>query len=237
MRLYSPRSWLVGRRQERLQLAGVEDARTVSLSRDLAKEVAPEPRGDHHHRPRGAGRAQPERPHQQQGSRNRAQGVESTAWPVVVKTASVLHCHARNLLRCHSRLTDGVLATSAGSSQARRYRGHRRPPADITAFRPSQPGPGKLLFRLPIASRTQLAVDLAGSRASAGVAATAETNFDDSRSGSGFATKRFATAADPPPSSPAPTLCSSRATCCVWLSGPRRMEHSPISACPSLESW
>ena len=70
------------------------------------------------------------------------------------------------------------------------------PPADITAFKPGQPGANELLLRVPIARRTRLAVDLAGSQGSAGVAATAETDFDIRRNGASFATMRFAAAAD-----------------------------------------
>ena len=70
------------------------------------------------------------------------------------------------------------------------------PPADITAFKPGQPGAGELVLRVPIARRTRLTVDLAGSRGSAGTAATAETDFDLRRNGTSFATMRFAAAAD-----------------------------------------
>ena len=51
-------------------------------------------------------------------------------------------------------------------------------------------------MRLPIARRTRLAVDLAGSRGSAGTAATAQTEFDIHRNGTSFATIRFAAGAD-----------------------------------------
>lgn len=69
------------------------------------------------------------------------------------------------------------------------------PPADITAFKPGQPGPDVLLLRAPIARRTRLAVDLAGSHGSAGIAATAETDFDILVKGTSIATMRFAAAA------------------------------------------
>jgi len=69
-------------------------------------------------------------------------------------------------------------------------------PADITAFKPGQPGPGELLLRLPVARRPRLATGLAGSRGSAGVAATAETDFDIRRNGTSIATMRFAAASD-----------------------------------------
>jgi len=67
-------------------------------------------------------------------------------------------------------------------------------PADIIGFKP-RPARGQLL-RLPIARRTRLAVDLAGSQGSAAVAATAETDVDIRRNGASFATMRFAAAAD-----------------------------------------
>ncbi len=70
------------------------------------------------------------------------------------------------------------------------------PPADVSAFKPGQPGANELLLRLPIDRRTGLLVDLAGSRGSAGVAATAETDFYIQRNGTSFATMRFAPAAD-----------------------------------------
>ena len=53
-----------------------------------------------------------------------------------------------------------------------------------------------MLLCLPVAGRTRLAVDLAGSRGSAGTAATAETDFDIRRNGTSIATMRFAAAAD-----------------------------------------
>jgi hypothetical protein len=70
------------------------------------------------------------------------------------------------------------------------------PPADITAFKPGQLGASELLLRAPITRRTRLAVDLAGSRGSAGTAATAETDFDIRRNGSSIAAMRFPAAAD-----------------------------------------
>jgi hypothetical protein len=48
---------------------------------------------------------------------------------------------------------------------------------------------------VPIARRTWLAVDLAGSRGIAATAATAETDFDIRRNGVSFATMRFAVGA------------------------------------------
>ncbi len=69
------------------------------------------------------------------------------------------------------------------------------PPADITAFKPGQPGASELLLRVPIARRTCLAIDLAGSGGSAAVAATVETDFDIRRNGASLATMRFAAAA------------------------------------------
>jgi hypothetical protein len=70
------------------------------------------------------------------------------------------------------------------------------PPADIAGFKPGQPGASELLLRIPIARRTRLAIDLAGSRGSAGTAATAETDVDIRRNGTSFATMRFAAGAD-----------------------------------------
>lgn len=70
------------------------------------------------------------------------------------------------------------------------------PPADITAFKPGQPGPGELLLRLPIARRTRLAVDLSGSQSSAWVAATSQTDFDIQRNGTTFTSMRFSAALD-----------------------------------------
>ena len=70
------------------------------------------------------------------------------------------------------------------------------PPADITAFKPGQPGPAELLLRVPIARRMRLPIDLAGSQGGAGVAATTQTDLDVRRNGTSFATMRFAAAAD-----------------------------------------
>jgi hypothetical protein len=70
------------------------------------------------------------------------------------------------------------------------------PPADITGFKADQPGASGLLPRVPITRRTRLAVDLAGSRGSAGMAAAAEKDFDIRRNGTSFATMRFAAGAD-----------------------------------------
>ncbi len=70
------------------------------------------------------------------------------------------------------------------------------PPADITGFKPGQPGPAELLLRLPVARRTRLAVDLAGSRGGAGTAATAEADVDIRRNATCFAAMRFPAGAD-----------------------------------------
>ena len=55
---------------------------------------------------------------------------------------------------------------------------------------------GELLLRLPIARRTRLASGVAGIWVSPAVAATAETDFDIRRNGTGIATMRFAAATD-----------------------------------------
>ncbi|MGB5950246.1 MAG: hypothetical protein WBG82_13070 [Parvibaculum sp.] len=68
------------------------------------------------------------------------------------------------------------------------------PPADLTGFRTGQPGADEVLLRVPIARRTRMKVNLAGSQGVAGVAATAQTDFDIRRNGTSFATMRFAAA-------------------------------------------
>ena len=69
------------------------------------------------------------------------------------------------------------------------------PPADNSGYKPGQPAADEVILRVPVARRTQLKIDLAGSQASAGTAATAQTDFDIQRNGTSFATMRFATGA------------------------------------------
>ncbi len=68
------------------------------------------------------------------------------------------------------------------------------PPADLTGFKAGQPSAEEVLLRVPIARRTRMKVDLAGSQGVAGAAATAQTDFDIRRNGTSFATMRFAAA-------------------------------------------
>jgi hypothetical protein len=68
------------------------------------------------------------------------------------------------------------------------------PPADLTGFKMGQPSADEILMRVPIARRTRMKVDLAGSQGVAGAAATAQTDFDIRRNGTSFATMRFAAA-------------------------------------------
>lgn len=68
------------------------------------------------------------------------------------------------------------------------------PPADLTGFKAGQPSADEVLLRVPITRRTRMKVDLAGSHGVAGAAATAQTDFDVQRNGTGFATIRFAAA-------------------------------------------
>jgi hypothetical protein len=68
------------------------------------------------------------------------------------------------------------------------------PPADLTGFKMGQPSADEVLLRVPIARRTRMKVDLAGSQGVAGAAATAQTDFDIRRNGTSFATMRFAAA-------------------------------------------
>ena len=68
------------------------------------------------------------------------------------------------------------------------------PPADITGYKAGQPSADEVLLRVPVARRTRMKVDLAGSHAVAATAATAQTDFDIQRNGTSFATMRFAAA-------------------------------------------
>jgi hypothetical protein len=68
------------------------------------------------------------------------------------------------------------------------------PPADLTGFTAGQPSADEVLLRLPIARRTRMKVNLAGSHGVAGTAATAQADFDIRRNGTSFATMRFAAA-------------------------------------------
>ena len=69
------------------------------------------------------------------------------------------------------------------------------PPADISGYKAGQPAADEVIVRVPVARRTRLKVDLAGSHASAEVAATAQTDFDIRVDGVSTATMRFAAAA------------------------------------------
>jgi len=68
------------------------------------------------------------------------------------------------------------------------------PPADLTGFKAGQPSADEILLRVPIARRTRMKVDLAGSQGVAAAAATTQTDFDIRRNGTSFATMRFAAA-------------------------------------------
>lgn len=68
------------------------------------------------------------------------------------------------------------------------------PPADLTGFKMGQPSAEEILLRVPIARRTRMKVDLAGSQGVAGAEATAQMDFDIRRNGMSFATMRFAAA-------------------------------------------
>ena len=65
-------------------------------------------------------------------------------------------------------------------------------PAVVMNHKPGQPAAGELLLRVPVARRTLLKIDLAGSQGVAGTAATAQTDFDIQRNGTSIATMRFA---------------------------------------------
>lgn len=69
------------------------------------------------------------------------------------------------------------------------------PPADISGYKAGQPAEDEVILRVPVARRTRLKIDLAGSHASAEAAATAQTDFDIRVDGVSSATMRFAAAA------------------------------------------
>jgi hypothetical protein len=69
------------------------------------------------------------------------------------------------------------------------------PPADISGYKAGQPAADEVIVRVPVARRTRLKVDLAGSHASAEAAATASADFDIRVDGVSSATMRFAAAA------------------------------------------
>jgi uncharacterized protein YaiE (UPF0345 family) len=69
------------------------------------------------------------------------------------------------------------------------------PPADISGYKAGQPAADEVIARVPVARRTRLKIDLAGSHASAEAAATAQTDFDIRVDGVSSATMRFAAAA------------------------------------------
>ncbi|KZE33158.1 hypothetical protein IMF23_04505 [Chelatococcus daeguensis] len=69
------------------------------------------------------------------------------------------------------------------------------PPADISGYKAGQPAADEVILRVPVARRTRLKIDLAGSHASAEAAATAQTDFDIRVDGVSSATMRFAAAA------------------------------------------
>lgn len=69
------------------------------------------------------------------------------------------------------------------------------PPADISGYKAGQPAANEVIARVPVARRTRLKIDLAGSHASAEAAATASADFDIRVDGVSSATMRFAAAA------------------------------------------
>ena len=58
----------------------------------------------------------------------------------------------------------------------------------ITGYKAGRPSADEVLLRVPVARRTRMKVDLAGSHAVAATAATAQTDFDIQRNGTSFAT-------------------------------------------------
>ena len=68
------------------------------------------------------------------------------------------------------------------------------PPADISGYKAGQPAADEVIVRVPVARRTRLKIDLAGSHASAEAAATAQTDFDIRVDGVSSAAMRFAAA-------------------------------------------
>ena len=68
------------------------------------------------------------------------------------------------------------------------------PPADLAGFKAGQPSAEEVLLRVPVARRTRMKVNLAGSQGVAGAAATTQADFDIRRNGTSFATMRFAAA-------------------------------------------
>ncbi|MCF4167554.1 hypothetical protein L2U69_18050 [Zavarzinia compransoris] len=68
------------------------------------------------------------------------------------------------------------------------------PPADISGYKAGQPATDEVIVRVPVARRTRLKIDLAGSHASAEAAATAQTDFDIRVDGVSSAAMRFAAA-------------------------------------------
>lgn len=69
------------------------------------------------------------------------------------------------------------------------------PPADISGFSPDAPAAGAVIWQAPAARRTLLKTDLAGSRASAAIAASAAAVFELRRNGTVLGTMTFAAGA------------------------------------------
>jgi hypothetical protein len=65
------------------------------------------------------------------------------------------------------------------------------PPADWPFRREGTPGASETVLRAALARRTRLAANFALSRGHAGIAATAQTDFDVQRNGTSFGTVRF----------------------------------------------
>jgi hypothetical protein len=82
------------------------------------------------------------------------------------------------------------------------------PPADWPFRREGTPGASEVLLRAVLARRTRLAVDFALSRGHAGIAATAQTDFDVQRNGTSIGTVRF-----PAGSATATFIAGSAVTC------------------------
>jgi hypothetical protein len=82
------------------------------------------------------------------------------------------------------------------------------PPADWPFRREGTPGASEVLLRAVLARRTRLAANFATSRGHAGIAATAQTDFDVQRNGTSIGTVRF-----PAGSATATFIAASAVTC------------------------
>jgi hypothetical protein len=82
------------------------------------------------------------------------------------------------------------------------------PPVDRPFRREGTPGASEVLLRAALARRTRLAANFATSRGHAGIAATAQTDFDVQRNGLSIGTVRF-----PAGSATATFIAASAVTC------------------------